>query len=103
MTRITTFFVAAFVLSAAASASAGPPDERQHKQLQRIEKGIEKGTLGPREVRRLNRQQDRIAASIERMRGNDGKRGRFERAKLRHRQRRASRQIAFAKRSRVRR
>ena len=103
MTRIAAFFVTAFVLLAAANASGGSPDERQRKQLQRIEQGVANGTLGPREVRRLNRQQDRIAATMVRMRGNDGKLGRSERAKLRHKQRRASRRIAFAKRNRLRR
>lgn len=103
MTRIAVFLVAAFVLLAGTNASAGSLDARRHNQLQRIERGIENGTLGPREVRRLNREQDRIAASIERMRGNDGKLGRYERARIRQKQRRASRHIAFAKRSRVRR
>jgi len=66
--------------------------ERELKQQQRIQQGIQSGQLKPGEANRLERQQTRIKATEDRMKA-DGNLTRAERAKLTRMQNRASQNI----------
>lgn len=73
-------------------AGAGPIEERQQRQQDRIAEGIASGSLNPREATRLEAEQTAIGAE-KRAFLQDGKLGPRERAKLRQDQNRASRHI----------
>jgi hypothetical protein len=99
---------AALVVAGAASATAQGygyghgggyrplPDEtdvRQNRQMSRIERGYRDGSLTPREAGALMEEQRRIA-EVERRAKLDGYVDPYERARLRHMQDNASRNIA---------
>ena len=82
------------VLALAATAASAQVDRRQDRQDYRIDRGVATGRLTPHEARRLDRQQDRIARTEDRMRDrNGGYLTRYQRARLNHRQNVASRNI----------
>jgi hypothetical protein len=99
MTIRTTIAVATLtLLSAGASQAQNTPqvDARQEKQEQRIEQGKASGELTKRETRRLERQQAHIANAEARAKA-DGKVTAAERARLHHKQDKASANIAVQK------
>ena len=91
------FKIAAAILSlglVAGVAQAQSIDQRHVEQQQRIRRGVETGQLTPREARRDERQQMRIERTEARMRARHGGHLTWrERARLRHREDRASRHI----------
>lgn len=87
---------AALLVSASASAWAGPPpvQQREDNQQTRIEQGERSGQLTPEEADRLHQQQDRIAQTEADMRARNG--GRLtgaDRERLQRRLNRASADI----------
>ena len=85
-------FVLGLLVALPILASAGPIEERQQRQQDRIAEGIASGSLNPREAARLEAGQTAIGAE-KRAFLRDGKLGPRERAKLRRDQNRASRHI----------
>ena len=76
-------------------------DARQAKQQKRIQQGINSGQISPGEAARLNAQQDRIELLEDRVEA-DGVLSGKERARLAHRQNKASRNIHRMKHNRWR-
>ena len=79
-------------------AQAQTVDRREANQAGRIENGVASGQLTPGEAGRVERQQASIRNQEDRMRARDG--GRltgYDRARLQHRENRASRHIYRAK------
>lgn len=74
-------------------------DTRQARQDERIDRGVQNGSLTAREARHLERQQSAIGRAENRALA-DGHIGRREAARLEHRQDVASRQIARQKHDR---
>jgi len=91
---VLSFFALSFF---AATSSAGTSGDRQAKQRARIHQGVKSGSLVPGEARRLAAEQRHIKRTRQRMRGDDGKLGPGERARLDRMQGRASRHIFRAK------
>jgi len=89
---LTLFGAAAF----AQAASTPSVDKRQERQEARIQQGAASGSLTAREQRKLARQQKSIANAEERAKA-DGTVTKQERAKLQHRENKASRDIARQK------
>lgn len=79
---------------AAAPASAATPgiDKRQANQEQRIDQGVAKGSLTPREARRLERQQGAIDRAENKAKA-DGTVTKQERRRLHHAQDHSSKSI----------
>lgn len=77
----------------AGNAVAGEVDRRQARQQARIAQGVAQGDLTVAEQRRLQRQQAHIHNAEARMRADDGVLGPVERARLDHKQDRASGRI----------
>ncbi len=69
------------LFAVATDAQAGV-DEREERQRDRIEAGLEDGSLTPGEARRAVRDQRRIERKEQRFRANDGKLGPRERVRL---------------------
>ncbi|MFT3856410.1 MAG: hypothetical protein QM742_02470 [Aquabacterium sp.] len=91
-------------LASAAHAQASSPqhdriDRRQQRQEQRIDRGVENGSLTRPEARRLEREQHRIDRAEDRMQA-DGKVTPAEAARMEARQDHASRHIRHAKHDR---
>jgi hypothetical protein len=86
----------ALAMAGAAFAQADPAtprvDRRQANQQKRIQQGVASGQLTPKETRRLQAQQDRIATA-EAEAKSDGVVTRKERAGLTARQNRANRNV----------
>lgn len=83
---------------AAVPASAQGVDQRHHHQQDRIAQGVHSGALTRHEAHRLQRQQRSIHREEHRMRSRDhGHLTWRERARLEHRENRASRHIYHAK------
>jgi len=83
---------------AAGGAQAQTVDQRHANQAGRIEQGVASGRLTPGEAGRVERQQASIDAQEGRMRARDG--GHltgYDRARLQHRENKASRHIYRAK------
>ena len=80
------------VALAAAPAVARSIPGRMWRQGQRIDRGVARGQLTPREAGQLGREQNRIAQERSDARA-DGRVTRGERREIRHDQRRASRNI----------
>lgn len=76
-------------------------DARQAKQQKRIQQGVNSGQISPGEAARLNAQQDRIER-LEDWVEADGVLSGKERARLAHRQNKASRNIHRKKHNRWR-
>lgn len=92
------FSLSGFVASVAgADNDATRPGVRHARQAARIQAGVEKGSLVPREAHRLRHEQRNIQQSKRRMLASDGKIGPRERAKLHRMQDRASAHISRAK------
>jgi len=85
-------FVFGLLVALPVLAGAGPIEERQERQQDRIAEGIASGSLNPREAARLEAEQGAIGAEKQAFL-RDGKLGPRERAKLRRDQNRASRRI----------
>ncbi len=85
-------FVLGLLVALPILVGAGPIEERQQRQQDRIAEGIASGSLNPREAARLEAGQAAIGAE-KRAFLQDGKLGPRERAKLRRDQNRASRHI----------
>lgn len=68
-------------------------DQRQQRQEQRIDNGIESGQLTQGEARRAEARQQHIDNVENRMRADDGRLDRQERRVLNRKQNKASRQI----------
>ncbi|PWB77240.1 MAG: hypothetical protein C3F08_10205 [Candidatus Methylomirabilota bacterium] len=85
-------FVFGLLVALPILAGAGPIEERQQHQQDRIAEGVASGSLNPREATRLEREQAAIGAE-KRAFLRDGKLGPAERAKLHRDQNRASRHI----------
>jgi uncharacterized membrane protein YebE (DUF533 family) len=84
---------AAGAFAADAAAPATPRvDQRQENQAARIDQGVQKGTLTPREQRKLHREQ-KVVAKAEAAAKADGTVTRTERRQLHHLQAHASRDI----------
>ena len=82
----------------AGTAQAQNVNHRQYNQDHRIEQGVRNGRLTPAEARNVSHQQHSIARQENRMRyRNGGHLTRRDRARLQHRQDRASRHIYRAK------
>lgn len=77
----------------------GTVDKRQDNQAERIASGTASGQLTPREQRRLNQEQARIARGEERA-AADGVVTRKEKARMHARQRHANAHIGHAKHDR---
>lgn len=95
MKRTSRILLPGFILSllvAPVLADAGPIEERQQRQQDRIAEGVASGSLTPKEATRLEAEQTKIGAE-KRAFLRDGKLGPRERAKLRRDQNRASRHI----------
>jgi len=91
--KLLTVAMSLFVAGTALAQTATPGvTERQENQKARIEQGAKSGQLTHREVRKLRAEQRRIRAE-KRMAKADGVVTPAERAKLRHDQNRASRDI----------
>ncbi len=84
----------------APSASAGKLTDRRERQLDRIDQGVQNGSLRRGEEHRLRHEQGKIRRTARRMRADDGKLGRRERSRLNRMQDRASRHIFRAKHNR---
>lgn len=83
---------------AAVPASAQGVDQRHHRQHDRIAQGVHSGALTRHEAHRLQHQQRSIHREERRMRSRDhGHLTPRERARLEHRENRASRHIYRAK------
>jgi hypothetical protein len=79
--------------SAGAQTYSHPPvDQREDYQQQRIQQGIDSGSLTSGEARYLEREQNRIQAAEDRMRA-DGRLSPWERQRLNQMQNQASRDI----------
>jgi hypothetical protein len=103
MKRIVTAFLGLIiagsaVLSMSDAASAHPRgiNQRQYNQQNRIYRGVRNGSLTPRELSRLERQQGRIQAQESRFR-SDGHLSYRERRILHHRLNNSSHNIYRAK------
>ncbi len=84
-------------LPAAAQSTYDPGiQDREQRQQERIQQGIQSGQLTPKEANRLERQQAHIQATEARMKAN-GNLSPRERAKLTRMQDRASRDISRKK------
>jgi uncharacterized membrane protein YebE (DUF533 family) len=94
-TATATATAGAFAADAAATATPRV-DQRQEHQAARIDQGVQKGTLTPREQRRLHREQ-KVVAHAEAAAKADGTVTRAERRRLHHLQGHASRDIARQK------
>jgi CRISPR/Cas system-associated endoribonuclease Cas2 len=80
-------------VAAAAQVVSDPNiDQRQMRQQQRIQQGVQSGQLTPQEAQRLQKEQGRIAAKEARMQA-DGNLTPKERAKLNKRLDKSSRRI----------
>jgi hypothetical protein len=103
MTSLQTVLVGATLAIAGAGAFAQTAtpriDQRAAQQERRIDQGVASGELTAREARKLDRQQDRIAATEARAKA-DGRVTKQERAKLHHQQERAGAAIAHQKHDR---
>lgn len=86
--------VAAALFTGSAFAGTNDPriQNREDRQEQRIDQGVQNGALTPVEAGRLETQQARIKQTEERMKA-DGKLTKAERARLTHKQNRASKTI----------
>jgi hypothetical protein len=83
---------------AAGAAQAQNLDQRHYNQQRRVEQGIRHGSVTPREAHRIEHQQRSIDRQEARLRDrNGGHLTRYDRARLRHRENRASRHIYRAK------
>jgi hypothetical protein len=96
---LVTGLVAVLAMAIAVPAVAGGIGQRQGNQQMRIHQGVRSGSLTPREAVRLEREQFRIERMERRVR-TDGTFTRRERARIHHRQNRASRHISRAKHNR---
>jgi hypothetical protein len=86
-----------FAAGAFAQAASTPKvDKRQDRQEARIQQGAASGSLTAREQRKLDRQQKSIANAEEKAKA-DGVVTKKERARLQHRENKASRDIARQK------
>ena len=74
-------------------AQAGPIEERQKRQQERIGEGVASGELKPKEAVKLEAEQGKIQRKKRRFRRNDGKIGPKEKAELTRDQNKASRHI----------
>jgi hypothetical protein len=83
-------------LSFTSAAEAGGINHRQTNQQKRIDQGVRNGSLTPREIYRLQRQQANINAREARYK-SDSKFSRGERRDLNHRLNRASKNIYHKK------
>lgn len=91
---IRTVLIAAALAAVAAPAFAhGRVNDRQHRQVDRIEQGVASGSLTARETARLSAQQASIARQEARMRADGPGLTRHERRTLEQRQDAASRDI----------
>ena len=81
-----------FIGSPAGAQSVYNLDQREDRQQQRIQQGVDSGALTPGEARRLEGEQARIQATEDRMRA-DGHLSPRERERLSQMQNRASRDI----------
>jgi hypothetical protein len=84
-------FVIGLVLSVSAQTTPGI-DRREHRQQQRIRRGVRRGSLTRREAARLEHQQRRTRR-LEARAKSDGKVTARERAQLQRRENRTSRHI----------
>ncbi|MBI1275091.1 hypothetical protein GC177_03880 [bacterium] len=84
--------------NAKAGVSAETPgiDNREARQNQRIENGVESGQLNEHEANRLERQQDRIENAETKAKA-DGEVTKKERARIQHKQNKANHNIARKK------
>jgi hypothetical protein len=87
-----TSVVSAIAIFCPSSASAGPIADRQANQQQRIDKGVQQGTISQREYNKLQSKQEKIAAQ-RLLYLRDGNLNRKESAQLNNAQNRASRAI----------
>lgn len=87
------FIVLAGVVAIAAAPAEARINQRQGHQQHRIYTGVQNGSLTPRETFRLERQQLGIARFEARQRADGGGLTWRERARIEHRQDRASRAI----------
>lgn len=74
-------------------ARAGEIGERQKNQHERIDEGVKSGELTKKETLKLEAEQAKIQRKKRRLKRNDGKLGPKEKAKLTHKQNKASRHI----------
>ncbi len=85
----------------AGTAQAQNVDRAHNSQQRRVEQGVGRGSITPREAQRVERQQRNIHREETRMRRSHGGRlTRYDRARLRQREHRASRHIYRAKHNR---
>jgi hypothetical protein len=85
------------VLVATSTAQAGEIKERQENQDQRIDAGIDAGTVTKHEQSHLDTEQKAIDNARDKALANDGKIGKKERRQLTRAQNRASRHVYRAK------
>ncbi len=86
--------VAGFLFAAIMPASAGEVNHRQHRQQQRIARGVKSGQLTPHETAHLENREAHQRREIHRDRvANGGHLTPAERAKVNRQQNRTSRQI----------
>jgi hypothetical protein len=93
MLKRTAFAVIAVLAIGSGIASAGPVNQRQRHERQRIYQGVRSGELTRNETIALARQQARLAAEEARYRRSGGGLSRWERADLQRDLHRASRNI----------
>ena len=79
--RIAVIGIVALGIAAPALAQETRVDRRQERQEQRIDKGVQSGTLTPRETRKLERGQNRVER-VETRAQADGKVTAREKARL---------------------
>jgi hypothetical protein len=84
--------VITFAFSVVAVAKDQRHDRRQNRQNQRIQKGVENGSLTAKEQKTVERRQERIQ-KIEVRFASDGEIDAKEKIRLEHQQNKASRQI----------
>lgn len=91
---VTSGFLSLLVSGVALAGPTGDPgiQQRERNQERRIEQGVKKGQLTPREAGKLETEQAKIKQDEERMKA-DGKLTRAERKKLKREQRSASKHI----------
>jgi uncharacterized membrane protein YebE (DUF533 family) len=82
MTILKTIMIAGVLVTTTAAAMAGPIDDRQHRQAQRIVQGVHSGQLTFGETVQLVQGQQRIQAMKQRARA-DGFVDPWERARIR--------------------
>jgi hypothetical protein len=84
--------LAAVVATTAAPALSGPVKRHERREEHRIEQGVRRGDITPREEQRLENQQETIEDERQDAR-EDGKVSKRERRDIRHDQHRLSRDI----------